>query len=522
MAFFLQQRNLRKAVERQLQELEEGDEKGLNRQPPETERNRVTTSHEPFGNQAVSSSNTNGAISSDSEKKPGSQSPYLLLEGISLKRDHVGEEYYNVDWEGKDDPLNPKNWSTPIRLRSTLIIDLIAFVVTASSAIDSTVLKNASMEFGVAEVVESLATGIFLCGFGVGALPASSLSEFLGRYPVYLGSLSIFGCWLVGAALAPNIGAQLTFRFLAGFFASSPLTVAGGSLADCWNPKELTWAFSIFAIQGFGGPVLGPVIGSYIAYSPNINWRWTEWIMLIGDGLVIIIVLMFKQETMSPQLLYYKARHFRKLTGDNRFKTAIEASGKTSLGVILKTNFTRPFLFAIEPIVVAFTLYMTVVYIVLFTFLDGYEYIFEMTYHTNPGITFIIFVALFCGVLAAFVLVPIVWSYTKKQLARDGDDGTGTQLKQESRLLFAMIGGPAFPIGLFWMAWTDYSSVSIWSPIMSSALIGFGLISIFLSAYMYIIDSYKTYAASALTFVTLVRYEAAGENVIRKIAKTKE
>jgi hypothetical protein len=31
-----------------------------------------------------------------------------------------------------------------------------------------------------------------------------------------------------------------------------------------------------------------------------------------------------------------------------------------------------------------------------------------------------------------------------------------------------------------------------------------------MSAYMYIIDSYEAYAASALTFVALVRYVAAG------------
>lgn len=31
-----------------------------------------------------------------------------------------------------------------------------------------------------------------------------------------------------------------------------------------------------------------------------------------------------------------------------------------------------------------------------------------------------------------------------------------------------------------------------------------------MSAYMYIIDSYQTYAASALTFVALVRYLSAG------------
>ena len=81
----------------------------------------------------------------------------------------------------------------------------------------------------------------------------------------------------------------------------------------------------------------------------------------------------------------------------------------------------------------------------------------------------------------------------------------------ESRLYFAMLGGAfAVPISLFWMGWTDYSSISIWSPIISSALFGYGVITIFISAYMYVIDSYAVYAASALSFVTFTRYLAAG------------
>ena len=73
-----------------------------------------------------------------------------------------------------------------------------------------------------------------------------------------------------------------------------------------------------------------------------------------------------------------------------------------------------------------------------------------------------------------------------------------------------MIGAPFIPIGLFWMGWTNYAGISIWSPIIASLLIGFGIISIFLSSYLYIIDSYEVMAASALTAATLIRYLAAG------------
>ena len=111
-------------------------------------------------------------------------------------------------------------------------------------------------------------------------------------------------------------------------------------------------------------------MGAYIGFSKLINWRWADWIMLIFDGIVILCVAAFMEETLAPRLLQYRAHYFRKLTGDDRFKSASEAKGE-SLGQILWRNFSRPFVLSLEPIVLFFTLYLTVVYIVLFTFLDG-------------------------------------------------------------------------------------------------------------------------------------------------------
>lgn len=63
------------------------------------------------------------------------------------------------------------------------------------------------------------------------------------------------------AALAPNIQTRIVLRFFAGFFGSTPLTNAGGSIADIVDNRERTFEFPIFADAGFLGPSLGPVLG---------------------------------------------------------------------------------------------------------------------------------------------------------------------------------------------------------------------------------------------------------------------
>jgi MFS family permease len=57
-------------------------------------------------------------------------------------------------------------------------------------------MKQASAEFGVGEVTEALATGLFLIGFGFGALFAGPISETVGRNPVYLVTLFIYMIWI--------------------------------------------------------------------------------------------------------------------------------------------------------------------------------------------------------------------------------------------------------------------------------------------------------------------------------------
>lgn len=71
-----------------------------------------------------------------------------------------GEKVFVVDWEGEGDPLNPRNWSVGYRACITLIVSWIGFVVGAASSADSAILPQAAAEFGVSEVVESMALGM--------------------------------------------------------------------------------------------------------------------------------------------------------------------------------------------------------------------------------------------------------------------------------------------------------------------------------------------------------------------------
>jgi MFS family permease len=386
------------------------------------------------------------------------------------------------------------------------------------------------------------ALALYLLGFAAGSLVSGPLSEILGRNVVYTASLTLFMIFIMGSALAPNLGAQLVFRFLAGIFGCPPLTCAGGTIADLWNPLEKTIYFPMYAILSFGGPVLGPVIASYMGQTGVLSWRWTAWIILIMSGAILVLIILFQPETYSPLLLKWKGKQLRKITGDNRFRSEMDME-KIALFSRISGAMKRQFLITIhEPIILLISLYMTVLYIVLFTFFDGYTYIFSDVHGLSQGLTNIVWVAMYVGIsLATFLVFPI-YKWTKKEFTQaaqavNGADPAvdphaldGVHTQPEIRLWFAMFGAPAIPISLFWMGWTDFvscpqfpqfplessfliifqESISVWSPILASSLFGFGTICVFISSYMYVIDSYSVYAASALGFMTVSRYCAAG------------
>lgn len=279
-----------------------------------------------------------------------------------------------------------------------------------------------------------------------------------------------------------------------------------------WTATERTAVFPVFANAAFWGPILGPVVGGWIGQASAegiLDWRWTEWVTLIWGGLILGTMVLFMPETYAQTLMKWKASHLRKITGDDRYVSQLEVQDTKFWGRLIH-NLYRPFvLFAFEPIVVLFTLYLTVVYIILFTFLTGFEFIFTEIFGLDQGLTFLCFLAIGVGFFGASAMVPWVYRRYKQKEAAIIEQG-GFRLPPEQRLIFAMFGAPALPIGLFWMAWTAYPSISVWSCILACVPIGFAIMGVFISTYQYLIDGYEAHAASALVGCTFVRYVVAG------------
>ena len=167
-------------------------------------------------------------------------------------------------------------------------------------------------------------------------------------------------------------------------------------------------------------------------------------------------------------------------------------------------------------------IYMTVLYILIFTFLHGFTFIFSTTYGYGgfrKGLTGTVFVAIVIGVALAVAATPVFHFYRKKGLDRvRAADGPDADFPPENRLLPAVFGSTLLPASLFWLAWTNsVHEISPWSDIGAEVLFGIALMIIFASIYHYVIESYQTESAGAVASITFMRYYASGGMVMADI-----
>lgn len=125
-------------------------------------------------------------------------------------------------------------------------------------------IQDIMMEFNASQELVTLGISLFVVGFALGPLIFAPLSELYGRQYVYFVTFGAFACFNAGCVGAQNIWTLLILRFIAGSFGSSPLTNAGGVIADMFPAKERGLATTIFAAAPFMGPVLGPIIGGFL------------------------------------------------------------------------------------------------------------------------------------------------------------------------------------------------------------------------------------------------------------------
>ncbi|KAF8605506.1 MFS general substrate transporter [Ceratobasidium sp. AG-I] len=447
--------------------------------------------------------------SSESSKPtlPKSDRPASLHSGVTVVDEKVPyagsgtlEDPYAVDW-APEDPENPFNWSPLKRWSTTAVLALTTLCIAFSSSSYSGGIQYMMADLHMGQYVAILGISLYVVGFGVGPLLWGPLSEMYGRRLIFMVSFLPFTLFHLGGALGHNVPTLLVTRFLAGAFGSSPLTNAGGCIADMFTAKDRGLASALFSMAPFAGPVLGPIVGGYISES-SAGWRWNFWIMFIFSAVMFVLNILFVQETFAPVLLRRRARKLHAESDDKvHYVSKYEKGNKKTFGEIMRINLSRPFVLLFkEPIVMLLSIYTALVYGTLYGLFAAFPVVFQRGRHFTAGEGGLAFLGVGLGIVIATALTPINNKIYYRAMAK----GNGTA-PPEARLVMGCVGAVLLPISMTWFAWTTYPSVHYIVPIVAGVPFGAGMLLVFNSVITYLIDSYTLYAASALAANAVMR-----------------
>ncbi|CAK1364914.1 putative transporter [Cercospora beticola] len=404
-----------------------------------------------------------------------------------------------VDWDGDDDPENPMNWNPVRKWAIATSMGSMTLVVTFASSVFSAATMVTAQQFGVSSEVMILGVALFVLGFAFGPIVWGPFSELYGRKaPLFVG-YAIFAIFQIPVAVATNLQTIFICRFFGGFFASAPLAVVGGALADFFDPIDRGVAACLFSAATFIGPTLGPIMGGFITMS-YLGWRWTQWITMIMAALFGTIGFFVIPETFAPVLLQRKAKKLKYKTKNWALRAPADEK-EVNLKEIADKYLLKPFkMLALEPILILVTLYMSLIYGIIYGFFEAFPISFQEERGWNLGVGSLPFISVLIGVVfGSAIIVGITKTRTKRKMEEHGE------IIPEERLIPMIIGGLLLPIGLFWFGWTSNPNITPWPEIIAAIPIGAGIMMIFLQGLNYIIDVYKMNANSAIAANTFFR-----------------
>jgi len=405
-----------------------------------------------------------------------------------------GIEVIYVGWDGPDDPASPRNWK-PMR---KWILSIVGFsfcstvsITVSAYSISVPVIQE---ELGCSRLLALAGISLFTLTFGAAPLVLAPMSEVWGRKWIYIASAILFTVFQIPQALAPNIQTMLVARFISGIGGSSAIALVGGTLSDLYDNDHRGLPMLCFSFAAFAPTGLGPVFGGYVAMLRG--FRLVFWLVFAISGLLTIGVIFLQHETRESVLLSRKARKLRAETGDRRFVAQADEE-RASLSSILKIALTRPVrLFFTEPVIQAWTAYVSFAWGVLYLLLVSIPIVFMQVYEFNLGQVGLCYIA---QIIGSFAAVPISLYCDKVYHQRVGRMGP------EARMYAGIVGGIFFAVGCWEFAWTSWASVHWLVPLIGIVLLYCGLLLIYLTAFNYLADSYQLYAASALSAMNVCR-----------------
>ncbi|PBK63470.1 MFS general substrate transporter [Armillaria solidipes] len=414
---------------------------------------------------------------------------------ITEKKAEAPDHQFEVVLDETDDPQSMSMFRKWVII---VIISCASLCVTCASSVGSFAEQGVAKDFHVSHTVTILSISLFVEGLGLGPLLVGPLSEVYGRSIVYRISYAFFFVFSWPIAFAPNIEVYLIFRFVTGFCGSAFLSVAGGSVSDLFDNATVANPMAFYTISPFIGPVLGPLISGFI--NQNTHWRWTFRVLLVWIFVQLVALFLFVPETYVPVILKKKAARLRKSTGNHQLWAPLDRRDTNLTRAIIASCYTPFQLIWYDRMALLLNTWTSLILGILYLSFQAFPIIFEEHHGFSMQQTGMTYLGIGLGMICAMLSQP----YWNRVVARAAEKNNG-KAPPEARLYMGQVGGILVPLGLYWLAFTTYSSVHWIVPIIASVPFGAGIYFVFTAVFTYLVTAYRPIAASAMASNSAMR-----------------
>ena len=159
------------------------------------------------------------------------------------------------------------------QLRTILIAVSIALMAVIASVSGLSVAQtDLAVEFGASQSTVLWIINIYTLGLAALLLPLGAIGDRLGRKPMLVSGLGLFGIAGVAAALAPTAEVMLAARVAGGVGAAMIMPITLAVITSTFPEEQRGNAIGVWTAVAGGGGILGMFLSAFLV--DVADWRW--------------------------------------------------------------------------------------------------------------------------------------------------------------------------------------------------------------------------------------------------------
>ncbi|WGP08217.1 MFS transporter [Streptomyces sp. SH5] len=195
---------------------------------------------------------------------------------------------------GPDDALDTSGEAVPdARQRRTILITVcIALMAVIASVSGLNVAQpDLAVAFDASQSTILWIINVYTLGLAALLLPLGAIGDRLGRKPVLVAGLVVFGLAGVVAGLAPSAEVMLAARLFSGVGAAMIMPITLAVITSTFPEEERGRAIGVWTGVAGGGGVLGMFLSA--ALVDVASWRWLFVSPLVLGAVALVMTLRF-------------------------------------------------------------------------------------------------------------------------------------------------------------------------------------------------------------------------------------